>query len=269
MAGIGSLGRERMAKIMAKNPQVVTSELVSRELDLPKSEANRILTRWCKNGWLTRIKRGSYIFKSLDSVNRPDIIEEPYLIADKLFGPGYIGGFSAVKHWDLSEQIIETTYYFTCKQVKSRSPEYAGTKFKIKTIKPHKLFGTKNVWIENKKIKISDPSKTIADLLDDPKLVGGMEILADILGEYIESEYLDISLLLKYIQEMENKTIYKRLGFLAEVRFKQIAPIIDECKNNISAGYSEFDPLIKGEAIIEKWKLRVPPSWKREYDRKA
>ena len=44
--------------------------------------------------------------------------KEPYIIADGLYNPGYIAGFSAIKHWDFTEQIIESVTYFTSKNVK-------------------------------------------------------------------------------------------------------------------------------------------------------
>lgn len=43
----------------------------------------------------------------MDSTTSEILIEEPFVIADSLYRPGYVAGFSAIEHWDLSEQIIE------------------------------------------------------------------------------------------------------------------------------------------------------------------
>lgn len=268
LAGIGKTGRERLSRVLERNPRVITSAIVAEILSTTSKEASRLLSRWCKNGWLYRIKRGVYVSVPIDATSSDIILEEPFLIADSIYQPGYIGGFSAIKHWDLSEQIIETIYYFSIKQVKERNPIYGSTKFKIKTIKEYRVFGNKTIWYGSKKVKISDPTKTIIDILDDPKLVGGMSVVYDVYNEYVESNYCDFKKLINYADIMNNKTILKRLGFMIDVKFNEIPEEFRNIENNISSGYSNFDPSVNGESIVEKWKLKVPDSWKKEYDRK-
>ena len=268
LAGIGKTGRKRLSKVLEGNPKVITSAIVAKVLSIPSKEANRMLSRWCNSGWLYRVKRGAYISVPIDSVTSNIILEEPFVIAESIYHPGYVGGFSAIKYWDLTEQIIETIYYFSTKQLKERNPIYGSIKFKIKTVKKNKVFGTKTIWYGSKKVKISDPTKTIVDILDDPKLVGGMTVVYDVFNEYIETEYCDFKMLIKYAERMNNKTIFKRLGFMIDVKFKEMPEEFLDIKEKISSGYSNFDPLVNCKFIINKWKLKVPASWKKEYDRK-
>ncbi len=268
LAGIGKTGRRRLSIVLEGDPKIITSAVVSNILSVSPQEANGMLSRWCKSGWLCRIKRGVYIPVPIDSVNSDIILGEPFAIADSIYNPGYIGGFSAIKHWDLSEQIIETIYYFTSRQVKDRSPSHGSIKFKIKTVKENKIFGTKTIWYGSKKVNVSDPSKTIVDILDDPKLVGGMAIVYDVFNEYMESGYCNYKTLLNYSKRMKNKTILKRLGFLIDVKLQKVPKEFMNLKDDISSGYSNFDPTVNGQTIVEKWKLKVSASWKREYDRK-
>lgn len=170
-----------MSKVLEMNRGVITASIVSNILTVSIQEAGRLLSRWCKSGWVMRIKHGAYIPVPLDSTIKNVTPEEPFVIVDELYGPGYIAGFSAIKHWDFSEQIIESITYFTSKNVKKRNPTHGGITYRLKTISKQKMFGLKNIWIGSKKIKISDPTKTIIDLFDDPKLVGGMSIVSDIL----------------------------------------------------------------------------------------
>ena len=215
-----------------------------------------------------RVKRGAYLPVPIDSTSSHVVPEDPFLIAELLYGPGYIAGFSAVKHWDFSEQIIEYITYFTCKKVKHRNPSHGGISFKLKTITPQKLFGLKNLWVGNKKIKISDPTKTMIDLLDDPKLVGGMSIVYDFFSEYHESGYYDFELLIKYGQQMNNRAIFKRLGLLMETQFAASEEMLSVILTNLSRGLSEFDPTTPSQHILTKWRLKVSGFWKQEYDRK-
>jgi len=268
LAGIGKTGRKRLSKVLESSPRVITSATVAEILSLSSKEASRVLSRWCKSGWLYRVKRGVYIPVPMDSTDNNIILEEPFVIAEAIYHPGYIGGFSAIKYWDLSEQIIETVYYFSARQLKDRNPVYGSIKFKIKTVKKDKIFGTKTIWYGSKKVKVSNPTKTIVDILDDPKLVGGMTVVYDIFNEYVETEYCDFKMLINYAERINNKTILKRLGFMIDVKFNETPEELADINEKISSGYSNFDPLVNSKFIIEKWKLKVPASWKKEYDRK-
>ncbi len=266
LSGIGVKSRHRLKTVIEAGVHTLTAKTISKVLLLSHLESARLLYRWHKAGWLKKIKRGVYWFVHLDSNPANIAIETPWIIAENLFSPGYIGGFSAIKYWDFSEQIFESVVYLTTKLVAKRHCVLGGTKFKLKTIKPYKIFGTKTVWQGSVKIKISDPSKTIIDLLDDPILGGGMRIVNDFFTEYWSSKYKNIKLLMMYARKMKNKTIFKRLGFLLETANLKNPKFIKLLKKQISSGYSEFDPSIKGTYIVRRWNLRIPLSWKNKYD---
>ena len=267
LSGIGGKSRARLKRIIeSSSDNILTPKLVSNTLSLPQNESARLLSRWHNAGWLKRIKRGMYWPIPLEyDLNSP--VEDEWLVADRVFSPGYIGGFSAIKHWDFTEQLFLTTFYLTVKPVILREVTLGSVKLKLKTIKPYKMFGMKMVWRNNVKIKVSDPSKTIIDLLDDPHLGGGMRVVQDFFMEYWDSEHRDIKLLIRYGRRMRNKTIFKRLGFLLEINKLVDNRTINPLQNKISAGYSAFDPSIKGKFFIRKWNLKVSTMWKEKYDR--
>ena len=268
LSGIGKKSRNRLKIAIGASNGLLTPECVSGVLSLSRFEAARLLSRWNKAGWLKRVKRGVYILVQIENDPNEFAIEDSWEIAEKIFSPGYIGGFSAIKYWDFSEQIFENTDYFTVKQVPSRTVIYGGVKFKLKTIRPYKIFGTKTVWKDSVKIQISDPSKTIIDLLDDPALGGGMRVIKDFFIEYWKSEHRSIDLLINYGDKMKNKTIFKRLGFLLETGEFLDSQAINRLRKKISSGYSDFDTTIKNIHFIRKWNLKIPSSWKKKYDLK-
>ncbi len=269
LAGIGKKYRAKLGEVLRNSPSILTSKEVSETLSVSKQEAGRLLSRWHKSGWIGRIKRGFYTPIDLSSKKSIPSIEEPNLVATVLYGPGYVGGFSAVKHWDLSEQIGETTMFFTLKQIKDRNPKHSGLKFKLKTTSSYKVFGLKNVWYGDQKIRVSDPSKTMIDLLDDPKLVGGIRIVSDIFVEYFNSEYFDFDELINYGKKMKNKTIFKRLGFILELFTSIEQKKINKLRGLISLNYSELDSTLESCEFLKVWKLKVSRSWMREYDKKV
>lgn len=268
LAGIGKTYRTKLSRVLERHPGVITPKIVTEILELSTQESGRLLARWNRSGWVHRVKRGVYLPVSLSSTSTEPVVEEPFLIAESIYGPGYVGGFSAIKHWDLSEQIIETVTYFTRKKVKNRNPMHGRVKFRLKTVAEHKIFGLKTIWVGSKKICISDPTKTIVDLLDDSKLVGGMTIVKDVIAEYFESDYYDFNLLLSYIQKINNKSIYKRLGFLLDTSFAVSDKQLSTIRAGMSEGYSIFDSTIASPCTVPKWRLKTSQSWKTLYDRK-
>jgi len=268
LAGIGKIYRAKLSRVLERHAGVITPKIVAEELGVTTQESGRLLARWNKNGWVHRIKRGVYLSASLSSTSTKPVIEEPFLIAESIYGPGYIAGFSAVKHWDLSEQIVETITYFTRKKVKNRNPTHGGVKFRLKTVVGYKIFGLKTIWVGSKRIHVSDPTKTIIDLFDDPKIIGGMTIVKDIFSEYFESDYYDFNLLLHYIDKIGNRSIYKRLGFLFDTNFTVSQKQLAFLRENTSKGYTIFDSGIASPCTIPKWRLKTSNSWKALYDRK-
>lgn len=266
--GIGASSRQKLSKVIKVSSGGLTPELVSKTLAVNKQEAGRLLSRWCKAGWLKRVKRGFYISIPIESSPDKLAIENPWVIVSKIFGQGYIGGFSAIKHWDLSEQIFETITYFTTKKIKEREPRYSGLKIHLKTISEDKIFGTKTVWIDSSKILVSDPTKTIVDMLDDPFMGGGMRVISDFFSNYIESDYKNFDLLFEYAKKMKNNTIFKRLGYLMETLNLDKPKFLERIKNEISKGYSKFDPTSENTKIIRRWNLKIPASWVTNNDRK-
>ena len=136
-----------------------------------------------------------------------------------------------------------------------------GTTFVLRTISPAALFGTKSVWRGRVKVDVSDPSRTILDLLDDPILGGGIRHCADILRNYLESESKNLPLLVAYGDRLGNGAVFKRLGFLLE----QLAPgedeAVAECRRRLTAGSAKLDAALPARRLVTAWRLRIPENW--------
>jgi predicted transcriptional regulator of viral defense system len=63
-----------------------------------------------------------------------------------------------------------------------RKDTIQGTPVRIKVVGPAKMFGTVGVWRGSERVDVSDPSRTIVDLLDDPSMGGGIRRLGYLLG---------------------------------------------------------------------------------------
>lgn len=262
--GIGGEYRRKLAEVINKAKGILTPDLVSDVLSVSSQEAGRLLSRWNKQGWVKRIKQGVYIPIPVDDLTGNATIEDPWVLADRLFSPGYIGGFSAIKYWDFSEQLFETTTFFTAKKIKEHNPTIGSSRLQLKNIVAYKIFGTQPIWRDSSRVMLSDPTKTIVDILDDPKIVGGMRVAEDIFLGYKKSEHYDPNKLIDYALKMNNKTIIKRFGFLMESMGLSDSLHMLNLDKHISSGYSVFDPTIENTCISRKWNLKIPKAWKNK-----
>ncbi len=235
-----------------------TIEDASRKLSIPKERSGIILAYFTRKGWLSRIKTGLYITVPLGTVNPAEHKENTWVVADHVFKPCYIGGWSAAEYWEFTDQIFSTIVVFTLRKFRNRKKSIQGTEYLIKQRNPRFFGKTKSIWIENRKILISDPVQTIVDILDDPTVGGGIRNGSEIVREYFESKHRDDKTIIDYIRTGRNRTVYKRLGYIIETLGIRAPVLMDECKSNISSGFSLLDPaVISKGSTYSKWKLII------------
>ena len=259
MAGIGKKSRKYLSKVLSQSKfGLITSSEVSEILEVSKARARKLLQHWAKNNWLFRVRRDLYQPLSIESNSKQAVIDDPWIVANKLFSPCFIGGWTAIEYWGLTEQIFHTIIVVTSHRFSQNSFNVGGVQYRLKRTSEKSFFGLETVWRNNVKIKISDPTKTIIDLLNDPVFGGGMRLVIDFFKEYLKSEHQSLKLLIEYAEKMNNRTIFKRLGFLIESLKPDEIDFINICKNKISKGRSQFDPSVRGTIFISKWSLLIP-----------
>jgi len=104
--GIGKRSRLKLAKLLRDTKGTISVEQATGSLDLSPKKAAKTLAWWAKQGWLSRVRRGLYVPVPLETRTGDVALEDPWLVAERLFAPCYIGGWSAAEHWDLTEQIF-------------------------------------------------------------------------------------------------------------------------------------------------------------------
>lgn len=264
ISGLGKKDRERLSAIIRGSKGTISVKEASNVLQIKPSDSAKMLSRWAKRGWLSRIRRGIYIPIPLES-RTPDVpLEDPWVIAERLYSPSYIGGWSAAEYWDLTEQIFRTIVVLTTQKPRNRLPVIKGTSFMLRTIPEKALFGTKPVWRGKVKILVSDPSRTILDMLNDPKLGGGIRSTSDIFLNYLKSDNRDIELLNDYAKRLNNGAVFKRLGFLLERYASNEKSAINTCKAQLTKGNAKLDPAMDSDKLVTRWRLWIPQSWVKE-----
>jgi predicted transcriptional regulator of viral defense system len=79
----------------------------------------------------------------------------------------------------------------------------------------------------------------VIDVLDDPRLSGGIRLGAEILSSYLAQH--DSGVLVEYGDIVGNRTIFKRIGYLGE-RIGADESLLVACEERLSAGFPLLDP---------------------------
>ena len=263
--GISAKYRESLDTLNRELTGPFSATEAIRVLQVSPSKANRLLAYFAERGWLSRLRRGLYTTVPLGATNPSERRNDPWVMADKIFSPCYIGGWSACEFWELTEQIFNDVVVFTTRRSRKQRVSVKNINYLIKTVSQAKLFGMKTVWKEEIKVSISDPSRTIIDILNDPAIGGGIRNIADVLKEYFNSNHRSDIRLIEYLSLMKNRAINKRLGFLIETLKIDAKELTNYCKSNISAGYSKLDPTIEAKGnYVRRWNLMINVSLTNE-----
>lgn len=258
-------GRQRLVSLIRQTGDVILVADAARVLGVDAPIAARMLARWTKQGWLRRVGRGAYLPVAVDSLGSEHVLDDPWVLVPALFSPAYVGGRTAAEHWDLTEQIFNDVVVFTSLAIRERSQLRHGVTFTLKSIDDSRFFGTQAVWRGNSKVMVSDPHRTVIDMLNDPTIGGGIQQVADCFSEYLKRRDRNDDKLIDYAERIGNGAVFKRLGFLCE-RYSGTEKLIADCASRLTQGNAQLDPALECPRLISRWRLWVPPFWIAEHD---
>ncbi|HNZ65229.1 MAG TPA: type IV toxin-antitoxin system AbiEi family antitoxin domain-containing protein [Smithella sp.] len=263
LSGIGKLDRKRLGQVVRDAKGSISVSDAAKSLNVESTNAAKMLSRWAKKGWLSRVYRGVYVPVPLESRSADMPLENSWVIAEKLFSPCYIGGWSAAENWDMTEQIFRKVMVMTTQKPRRSLCVVKGTEFMLRMISEKAMFGLKPVWQGQVKVMLSDPSRTIIDMLSDPALGGGIRSVADMFANYLKSENKNMELLLKYAKQLGNGAVFKRLGFFLERFALQEKEAIEKCSAGLTKGNTKLDAKLAADRLITRWRLWIPESWSK------
>ena len=257
-AGLGRRRRAQLAVLHRRFPGPFNATQAASAIGTAIGPTRRLLAALAAGGWLSRVRPGWYIAVPLEASEPSEWREDPWIVAATLFSPGYIGGWSAAEHWGLTDQIFSVIYIVAGKKVTPNRQSVQGTDFAIRSVPEEALFGTRRVWRRQVPVDVSDPHRTIIDVLDVPGAAGGALHASEVLSTYFESADADPARLLQYGDRLGRGTVFKRLGYLAERQQLADASFIGACHSRITRGLSWLDAAGPREGrIVSRWNLRV------------
>ena len=258
-----STRQKRLAIILRHSSGAIRVDDAMDALNLDRPHASKLLAGWHNKGVLRRVARGLYVPVQPTALGKTQVLEEPWILVSELYSPSYVGGWSALEYWELTEQLFRSVCVLTSKRTTFGETEHQGVNFFVKHIPKNHILGTKTIWHGQIKMSVSDPYKTILDIIDDPYLGAGLQHTVDCLREFkqLYGKQSDLNKLLAYAKQIGNGALFKKLGFMAEaLGFDQ--SFIDECANNLTTGYTQLDKTATDKSLVTKWRLWIPKGHK-------
>ena len=243
-----------LSKLSSERTDIFTAKEVSEILDKSHAESRKIISNLRAKRWIDRIEAGKYLILPLSAGVKPRYTEHEFIIGSKLMTPYYIGYWSALSHYHLTEQIPFSVFIASTKRKSNRT--IFGVRYIFVALSEKKFFGYTGVSISGKTVYVSDREKTVADCLDHPEYCGDITEVA----KALRSRDLSYRKVVDYAIRMGNATILKRFGYLSEILNLDLDEGLKrKILDNISRGYSVFDPALKSRSgkYNDKWKLLV------------
>lgn len=263
-AGLSATSRSQLSKLLRDSPPIVTPTHAAAALGLTPEVAARRLAAWSRSGWLARIRRGAYVPVPIESESADVALDDAWSVAATMFAPCYVGGWSAAEHWGLTEQLFRSICVMTATRPRERRLVLRKARFELHTVALAQFIGMKTVWRGGTRVQVSDPARTLIDMLADPALGGGIRSVAEMLASLFHDQPKEAAKLAGYAAKIGSGAVYKRLGFLLQRDHPDQAALIESCRARLTAGYAKLDPALPADRLVTAWRVWVPAGELRE-----
>jgi predicted transcriptional regulator of viral defense system len=257
ITGISQREAEFLSRLAAENRAVFRYAEVGDYWPDPAS-AQHALSRLQRGGWLKRIERGLYMLVPLSA--GPDRVwtENALVIGTRLIEPSAIAYWSALRFWNLTEQVPQTVFVQSPRRKLQPRQIVIGVQYQFVTIRASRFFGSARRAVDGQPIPVTDREKSIVDAADRPELCGGIWQLAQALrGHWAEVDWPKLD---AYLIRFASGAVYKRLGYLVEaldLAIPERAARLAGWRTHLTAGIALLDSGERaGGAVRLRWRVR-------------
>lgn len=237
---------ELLENLIAKIGLLITFEQVVKEADssMSRQEIRNLASKLVQNGWLVRIKKGTYYITTLES--RGSFNVSNFIIAQVLSADSYISCESALQHYGMFDQYLKTVTSVSLKKISKK--EIQGTTFEFITTSGDKFYGWKEVKMEGRSVKIATAEKAILDMLNFKRTIYSVDLISEKLKDYQGS--IDIAKLNEFSKK-QSVTVKRILGFLFDKTGIDSSYIYNLTKGKSSNSHMTGD----SKLFNAKWRL--------------
>ncbi|RLI92449.1 MAG: hypothetical protein DRO89_02115 [Candidatus Altiarchaeales archaeon] len=144
--------------------------------------------------------------------NRYTLQKDPLIVASNIIWPSYISCWSALRYYNLTEQLPQVISVMTTRARRKREIIFNNTRIVFTKIKPKYFFGYRKERHGDFNIFIAEKEKALIDSALFKKI--SFSEIGDIIKDNIAT--INVNLLVDYLIKIRNKALIKRFGFLLE-----------------------------------------------------
>ena len=243
------IGVELIRRLAAEGRRIFTSGQ-AREfapiVGISPGYVTQSLYYLARAGWVVRLHKGLFAI----SYAVPGVAPaHEFEIAMALVQPAAISHWSALHYHGLTEQVPRQVFVLTTTEAsiprirgeKAKDIQgyvAAGITYQFVRVKAERFFGIEKVWIDEARITITDPERTLLDGLSMPGYCGDF---AEVLHAFeIKGDTLNLNRIIRYALRLD-AAVAKRLGWVLEQRGIQASRLKPLAALQIK-GYRLLDP---------------------------
>lgn len=211
---------------------------------ISRQAARNLISKLTENGWLVRIKKGTYSIASLET--RGFLSTPAFKVAQVLVKDSYISFEAALQHYGMFDQMLKTIVSVSLSRCKTK--EIQGTIYKFVKTKKTLFFGWEEKRIENYLVKVAAPEKAILDMLTFQKNIYTVDLVLEKLREYKKD--FNLSHLIEFSKK-HTKTAQRILGYLLDQLSIDSSQIYNLIKDSKDCSYMSKD----STEFNRKWRL--------------
>ena len=219
------VGVELVRRLAAEGDRIFSvnrARKFASEVGLRDSYLLEALYHLRRNGWIISLRRGLYAVSSM----MPGVVPvHEFEVAMALVRNGAISYWSALHYHGLTEQVPRKVFVLTTTEISIPRQRNIRTKptdngypvgdmlFQFVQVKPERYFGIQNIWLNEARVAITDPERTLLDGLTMPQNCGDF---GEVLRAFeMRRDDLNIEQIVDYAIKLDTATA-KRLGWVLE-----------------------------------------------------
>jgi predicted transcriptional regulator of viral defense system len=210
-----TLGRNELKLLFTlekENKSLFSTQDAKRILKTSQASVWNVLYRLKRKRRVEQIERGKYLLVPARAGYEALWSEAPLLLVPHLIDTYYVGFWTALNYWGMTEQVPRTVFIATTKR--KRDVEYGPTKFEFVKLAKRRFFGFVLEGIAGGTFTISSREKTIVDCLLYPKYCGGLE--ETVKGIWNARKELNFETLLDFSKRIGVSVVERRLGYVLD-----------------------------------------------------
>lgn len=263
---LGPLETTLLFELESEGASVFALSEAARVLRTSRQRAAEVIYRLKKKGRILEVRKGRYVLVPARAGREGYWAENVYRVVDAILAePYYVGFWSALNYWGLTEQVPRVVHVVI--PGRRKGFEFQGQGVRFVTLRQDRIFGFTTEALRPGEFRVSDREKTVLDCLLVPAYCGGITEIAKALSEG-DAEFR-WTRMEAYVRRLRVDAVRRRLGYILEVL--DLAASVRRRMSRGSRGFLWLDPSAPRERLgySREWGLilNVPSDELREAGR--